>query len=70
MLSLYHEWLNKSRRGTVDMEQFGDLIVAIRRDMGNPKTRITSEDVLRQLITDYDAMKAQGKLVVTQPTQG
>lgn len=67
MLSLYHEWLNRSRQGVVDMEQFGDLIVAIRRDMGHSKTRITSEHVLRQLITDYDKMKAQGGLRVTQP---
>jgi hypothetical protein len=65
VLSLYHDWLNKSRAGVVDMEQFGSLIVAIRKDMGHPKTHITSDEVLRQMITDYDAAKAEGKLQQT-----
>jgi predicted DNA-binding ribbon-helix-helix protein len=64
VLSLYNHWLDESRRGVVDMEQFGELIVAIRRDMGHPKTRIKAEEVLRQMLTDYDKMKAQGGLRV------
>jgi predicted DNA-binding ribbon-helix-helix protein len=62
VLSLYQDWLEQSRRGVVDMEQFGQLIVEIRRDMGHPKTGISSDDVLRQVITDYDQVKAQGGL--------
>lgn len=65
VLRLYHDWLNKSRAGVVDMEQFGSLIVAIRKDMGHPKTRITSREVLRQMITDYDTAKREGKLQQT-----
>lgn len=62
VLGLYHAWLRNSREGLVDMEQFGELIVAIRRDMGYPRTEITADDVLRQIITDYDAAKARGDL--------
>jgi hypothetical protein len=64
VLSLYHDWLNKSRDGVVDLGQFGELILSIRRDMGHAKTRIKSDDVLRQMITDYDKAKAEGKLQV------
>lgn len=62
VLRLYHEFLRNSREGVVDMEQFGEIIVAIRRDMGNAKTKVTAENVLRQIITDYDAAKAGGDL--------
>lgn len=64
VLALYHDWLARSRRGVMDLEQFGELIVAIRRDMGHASTRVTADDVLRQLITDYDKAKAEGKLRV------
>jgi|GEM_PF-4214214 len=43
------------------MGRFGELIVAIRRDMGNRKTKISSDDVLRQLIIDYDQAKERGE---------
>ena len=32
--------------------------------MGNPDTEIVSEDVIRQLITDYDDAVARGDLIV------
>ena len=62
VVTLYHKWTLEMRAGTVEIERLGDLVVAIRRDMGHPKTKISSEDVLRQLITDYDAAKARGEL--------
>lgn len=40
------------------IEQFGDLIVAIRRDIGYAKTKLTRDDVLRVILIDYDQMKA------------
>ncbi len=42
--------------------------MAIRRDMGNADTRITADDVLRQ-ITDYDEAKARGDLTIRTPPQ-
>lgn len=66
VLALYQHWLAESRQGVMDLGQFGDLIVAIRRDMGHAKTQVTADDVLRQMITDYDKAKATGKLRVTR----
>jgi hypothetical protein len=64
VVRLYHAWLLEMRTGTVHLAGLGELMVAIRRDMGNRKTRVTSEDVLRQLITDYDQARARGELTV------
>ena len=62
VLKLFQVWTLESRRGTIDMMRLGEFIVAIRRDMGNPKTKIQAEDVLRQIIRDYDDAKAKGIL--------
>lgn len=62
VLSIYQRWLREAREGVMDMERFGELIVAIRRDMGNPKSQIGVDDVLRQFVTDYDQAKADGRL--------
>jgi hypothetical protein len=58
----YLDWFQELRRGTMHMERLGELVVAIRRDMGHPKTALRSEAVLRHLITDYDEAKASGQL--------
>jgi hypothetical protein len=67
VLQIVHRWLEESRRGTVDLNRLGEIIVAIRKDMGNSRTRIRSEDMLRQLILDFDKMKASGQLVIRKP---
>lgn len=59
---IYQKWLNNARQGSVNLGFFGELIVAIRRDMGYLKTKIQSEEVLRQFIIDYDDAKAKGKI--------
>lgn len=60
----YQKWLGSARKEELEpiqfLEQFGKIIISIRKDMGNPKTKITSEEVLRQFITDYDDEKAKG----------
>jgi hypothetical protein len=69
VVSLYHQWQIEMRAGQLDMTRLGQLVVAIRRDMGNATTRITADDVLRQIITDYDEAKARGDLIQrTTPT--
>src|SRR6266498_4603537 len=60
VLETYQKWLIGARSGSASIGHFGDILVAVRRDMGNPKTKVTSEDVLRQFITDYDSLKAKG----------
>lgn len=61
---IYSSWLLEVRTGVNDMEKFGDLIVAVRHDMGHPRSRITGDDILRHLITDYDRIKKEGTLRV------
>ena len=51
-----------ARKGNAKLDRFGELIVAIRRDMGHLKTNIKSDEVLRQFIIDYDDAKAKGKI--------
>lgn len=70
VLLFFNDWWQRNRRGEVDLEQFGQLFVEIRRDMGSPRTRVTSDDVLRQLILDYDEMKAAGRLVARKQSDG
>jgi hypothetical protein len=61
----YLRWLDASKQAvesgaSPSLRGFGEVVVAIRRDMGNKRTKLTADDVLRQLITDYDTVKAQG----------
>ena len=56
----FQKWVETGRKGGVSVRQFGELVVTIRRDMGNKKTTITYEEVLRQFINDYDDAKAKG----------
>lgn len=65
VLRIYQRFLAEARREKVNMVVLGDLIVAIRRDMGNLKTKITSDDILRQILTDYDKAKKEDLLTVS-----
>ena len=68
VVNTYQKWLSSIRdsvrEGKINeleqqlekLEKFGELVISIRGDMGNPNTNITSEKVLRQLITDYDLL--------------
>ena len=67
VVRLYHQWQIEMRAGQLDMMRLGQLVVAIRRDMGNATTQITPDDVLRQIITDYDEAKARGDLIQRTP---
>lgn len=68
VLRLYLRWNREMRdHGTANLYRFGQIVVAIRQDMGNPKTSIGVEDILRQLITDYDKVLATGNPVLLPP---
>ncbi len=60
VIRAFQKWVETGRRGEVSVRQFGKLVVAIRKDMGNKRTKITYEEVLRQFINDYDDAKAKG----------
>jgi hypothetical protein len=62
VVTLYLHWFQELRQGILSLERLGELVIAIRRDMGHPKTDLTAETVLRHLITDYDESKAKGDL--------
>ena len=63
VIETYQRWQHKARKNEPGaLTEFAEIIISIRRDMGHSKTRITSENVLRQLITDYDDAKAKGIL--------
>jgi len=69
VVSAYFRWIAEARSGIMDLEKFGDIIVSIRRDMGNPNTDLQSHDILRVIITDYEKAKASGKLRQEVPSQ-
>ena len=58
----YLRWMTEARSGVVDMEKFGDIVISVRRDMGNPSTRLESHDILRMMLTDYEEAKESGAL--------
>ena len=58
----YLRWMTEARSGVVDMEKFGDIVISVRRDMGNPNTRLESHDILRMMLTDYEEAKESGAL--------
>jgi len=60
VVNTYHKWILMTRAGKINFGQFGEIIISIRRDMGNPKTKVTSEAVLRQFFVDYEDAKAKG----------
>lgn len=60
VVKTFQEWLKTTREGKPPIRPFSEIIISIRQDMGNKKTKITSEDVLRQLIVDYEDVKAKG----------
>lgn len=62
VVKAYQTWIRTSREATKNLAQFGHIIISIRKDMGNRRTKITSEGVLRQLILNYDDAKAKGLL--------
>jgi len=72
VVRIYLKWLENARKHAYDTENFaalgalqdfGALVVGIRRDMGYAKTKISTDDVLRHFITDYDEAKAKDNLV-------
>ena len=63
VLTTYESWMTETRRSQTPQKAlrgFGEVVVAIRRDMGQRETKVTSDHVLRLLITDYDDAVEKG----------
>ena len=56
----YRDWFEMAKQGKVSLLHFGNLIIKARKDMGLWNTKITGEDILRMLLTDFDEAKKQG----------
>ena len=58
---VYRDWqawtLSKTTDDEARLHELANVILQIRRGMGNPNTTLTSDDVLRSLITNYDEHK-------------
>ena len=53
----YGDWKMGSNKGELDgidlIRQFGDLMVALRKDLGQTNTELTGDDFLRLFVTDW-----------------
>jgi hypothetical protein len=59
----YQAWTRSSSDGQKAMlHMVGAVILAIRRDMGHPKTKLTTDDVLRSFISDFDEEREKGRI--------
>jgi hypothetical protein len=57
----YQAWTRSSSDGQKAMlHMVGAVILEIRRDMGHPKTKLTTDDVLRSFISDFDEQREKG----------
>lgn len=54
MQHIYSMEHNPERQSTILMRLWGELLLAIRKDVGNFKTRLTAKDMLRNQIKDID----------------
>ena len=80
VVSAYHKWfssvrdaldegkINDPKRQRESAKNFGEIVISIRQDMGNPKTKKNSEDVISIFRAYYDlssekAMKVKSERV-------
>ena len=59
----YGQWKNESSKPGVDpfkpLDGMGNLMVALRRDVGYDNTSLVADDYLRMFITDWDDIQKQ-----------
>jgi len=55
VLNNFFNWEKKSQ-SKESFKALSELVISIRRDMGNPKTKITSNDFLKSLVQDEDTL--------------
>ena len=65
VLISYEKWMTKSGSASGSdtagaLQGLGDVLIAIRKDMGHPKTTVTTDHILRLLLKDYEQAKADG----------
>lgn len=61
----FFKWEQASSNNENSLRPITDIIIEMRKDMGNPKTKITTDDFLKSLVRDeedYQQLKEQGIL--------
>ena len=61
----YGTWKRESSRESADpmklLSDLGDLMLALRKDVGYSETSLTGDDYLRMFVTDWDDVRKQEK---------
>lgn len=60
VIKILYLWTKKAREKSNNLKYFGDILIAIRKDMGYPKTKISGDDFLKQLLIEYEQAKKDG----------
>jgi len=63
VITKFFFWEETSSNNENSLIPITDIIIEMRRDMGNPKTKITTEDFLKSLVRDkqdYQELKKKG----------
>lgn len=55
VLNNFFNWEKKSH-SKESLKALSELVISVRRDMGNPKTKITSNDFLKSLVQDEETL--------------
>ena len=55
VLNNFFNWEKKSQ-SKESLKALSELVISVRRDMGNPKTKITSADFLKSLVQDEETL--------------
>jgi len=65
VIKKFFEWEEFSGTGKISLRPITDVIIEMRKDMGSPKTTITTSSFLRSIVkekTEYDNLKKNGVL--------
>lgn len=55
VLNNFFNWEKKSQ-SKESLKALSELVISVRKDMGNPKTKITSNDFLKSLVQDEETL--------------
>ncbi|MDC7219447.1 MAG: hypothetical protein PQJ59_05865 [Spirochaetales bacterium] len=60
VIQIFYEWTQAARIKQNSLTYLAKIMIAIRKDMGFPKTKITEKDFLKHMIIDYKQAENDG----------
>jgi len=60
VLRKFFDWTQAARKNQNSLTYFAELLIEIRKDMGNKNSKIDANDFLNHLLTDFEDAKKQG----------